>query len=70
LFDLASDPTERNDLSASRPEVVAALRARLEAHDRTQKAPMWPALVEAPVGVDRTSEQPIQAGDTYVTWSN
>jgi arylsulfatase A-like enzyme len=70
LFDLASDPTERRDLSASRPEVVAALRARLDAHDRTQKAPMWPALVEAPVGVDRTGEQPIQPGDTYVTWSN
>lgn len=70
LFDLASDPTERNDLAASRPEVVASLRAQLEAHDRTQRAPMWPALVEAPVGVDRTGEQPIQTGDTYVTWSN
>jgi hypothetical protein len=31
---------------------------------------MWPALVEAPVGVDRTGEERIHPRDTYVTWSN
>ncbi len=31
LFDLAKDPGERHDLSASRPEMVAELRARLGA---------------------------------------
>lgn len=31
LFDLVDDPGERNDLAASKPEVVAEMRARLEA---------------------------------------
>ena len=70
LYDLASDPTEQTNLAASRPEIVARLRAELQAHDAGQMAPMWPALVEAPVGVDRTGEEPIRHGDTYVTWSN
>ena len=70
LFDLASDPTERHDLSARRPDIVAALTAELEAHNAHQGRTMWPALVEAPVGVDRTGEERIQPGDTYVTWSN
>jgi arylsulfatase A-like enzyme len=70
LFDLATDPTEQRDLSARRPDVVAALKAELEAHNARQGRTMWPALVEAPVGVDRTGEERIQPGDTYVTWSN
>jgi len=70
LYDLANDPTEQTNLAASRPEIVARLKAELQAHDATQMAPMWPALVEAPVGVDRTGEEPIRQGDTYVTWSN
>ena len=32
LYDLASDPEERRDLAAARPEVAAALRQRLEAY--------------------------------------
>jgi hypothetical protein len=31
LFDLAADPGERNDLSASRPDVADPLRAALDA---------------------------------------
>lgn len=31
LFDLVDDPGERNDLAASKPEIVAEMRARLEA---------------------------------------
>ena len=70
LYDLAADPTERNDLSAKRPDVVVALKAQLAAHDREQIAPAWPALIEAPIGVDKTGAEPIRRSDTYVTWSN
>jgi arylsulfatase A-like enzyme len=70
LYDLAADPRERNDLSAARPDIVSELTARLDAHDLEQLPPAWPALIEAPVGVDRTGGQPIGRGDTYVTWSN
>lgn len=40
LYDLEADPGEAGDLAASRPEVVAALRERLEAWRREIKAPM------------------------------
>lgn len=40
LYDLEADPGEAADLAASRPEVVAALRERLEAWRREIKAPM------------------------------
>ncbi len=70
LYDLATDPTERTDLSTRRPDIVAALRARMDAHDREQSAPRWPALIEAPIGVDKTGAEPIRRSDTYVSWSN
>ena len=70
LYDLAADPTERTDLSTRRPDIVAALRARMDAHDSEQSAPRWPALIEAPIGVDKTGAEPIRRSDTYVTWSN
>jgi hypothetical protein len=53
-----------------RPDIVAALRAQLAAHDREQAPPAWPALIEAPIGVDKTGAEPIRSNDTYVTWSN
>ena len=70
LYDLSVDPTERHDLSTQRPDIVAALRAQLAAHDREQAPPAWPALIEAPIGVDKTGSEPIRRNDTYVTWSN
>ena len=70
LYDLSNDPTERTDLSGQRPDIVAALKARMDAHDLEQSAPRWPALIEAPIGVDKTGAEPIRRNDTYVTWSN
>lgn len=45
LFDLASDPGERRDLAASRPEMVAEMRARLTAalHNVTPAGSQAPA---------------------------
>lgn len=71
LYDLSSDPGERNDLSAARPEKVAELRALLERHAREAVvAPRWPALVEGPIPLDKTGETPLRRGDAYVYWAN
>ena len=70
LFDLASDPTERNDLSAKRPEEVKRLRATLAGHDRELAKPLWPALLEEPIRIDVPADAPWKPGQDYVYWPN
>ena len=70
LFDLATDPTERTDLSARRPDQVKHLRAKLVAHDRELPKSLWPALLEEPIRIDVPADAPWQAGQEYVYWSN
>ncbi|MBW0008215.1 MAG: sulfatase-like hydrolase/transferase [Sphingomonas sp.] len=70
LFDLASDPTERHDLSTSRPDVVQRLRAELAAHDRELAKPLWPALLEEPIRIDYPADAPWKPGQEYVYWPN
>lgn len=66
LFDLGTDPTEQHDLSQERPDVVDALLARLAAHNAQQVSPLWPALAEMPVLVDKTLADPQDPTDEYV----
>lgn len=70
LFDLNTDPTERNDLAARELERVAALRRALDAHDAEQAPSLWPSLVENPVNVDKTLAEPDAEDDEYVYWPN
>jgi arylsulfatase A-like enzyme len=70
LFDLARDPTERDDLSAARPDKLAELSALLAAHEVQMVEPLWPALVEGSVAVDHSLVEPMLEGDEYVYWAN
>ncbi|MFL6736169.1 MAG: sulfatase-like hydrolase/transferase [Sphingomonas sp.] len=70
LFDLANDPTERVDLSADRPDVVARLRGELDAHDSQMAMPLWPALLEEPIRIDVPADAPWKPGQEYVYWPN
>jgi len=70
LFDLATDPTERTDLSLSRADIVARLRAELDAHDRQMAKPLWPALLEEPIRIDVPADAPWKPGQEYVYWPN
>jgi uncharacterized sulfatase len=70
LFDLATDPTERTDLSTSRPDQLARLRQLLESHHAGMPAPAWRSFIEWPITLDKTLDQPEAADDEYTYWFN
>ena len=70
LFNLAADPTERNNLAGSEPAKVAELTALLDAYDKEAAKPLWPALVELPILIDHTINAPYPPDAEYVYWGN
>jgi len=70
LYDLATDPTEKNNLAASRPDKLAELKTKLAEIDAEQVKPIWPALLEAPIRIDRPLGVPSRPDDEYVYWAN
>ena len=70
LYNLASDPTEKNNLAAADPERVAALGAMIDAQNKGMAKPIWPGLVEGPVRIDVPLNAPWQDGQDYIYWSN
>jgi arylsulfatase A-like enzyme len=70
LFDLANDPTERNNLAGAEPARVAELTALLDAHDATQSPPLWPSLLEGAIHIDPPLNVPVGPDDEYVYWAN
>ncbi|MGL4563802.1 MAG: sulfatase, partial [Halioglobus sp.] len=70
LFNLAADPTERENLAAQLPDKVAALEALLAAHNAEQAEPMWPSVVQNPQLIDKPGGVPYAQGDEYIYWPN
>jgi arylsulfatase A-like enzyme len=52
LYDLKSDPGETRNLAAARPEVVAALRAKLAEWDRSNAPPQWTSMRQSVQRID------------------
>ncbi len=70
LYNLASDPQERDNLAALEPEKLAELRALLAAHRASARPPLYPYVAELPVAVDKTLAERFMPGDEYVYWPN
>ena len=70
LFDLSSDPTEQNDLSAAEPAKLAELRAALAAHNADQAPSAWGAQVSMAVNIDKDLSRADEPEDEYIYWSN
>ena len=70
LFDLANDPTERDNVAAVYPDRVAALKGLLAGHNAQQAPPMWPSVVNGPRRIDKHGGEPYVAGDEYIYWPN
>ena len=68
LFNLNVDPTEQNNVADENPEKVAELKALADAHNATQRAPLFPAVAEMPVTIDKTLEEPVTEDDEYIYW--
>ncbi len=70
LFDLANDPTEQVNLADSAPDMVAELKAVLDAHHADARPPLWPHTLEAPTFIDKTLADDYEQGDEFIIWPN
>ncbi len=70
LYNLESDPTEQNNLAGSHPDKVAELSALLAAHQASSRGPLYPAVSEMAVLVDKTRADKYVEGDEYVYTPN
>ena len=71
LFNLKSDPTEQTNVAPANPAVVAQLTAMLDAQDRRAARPIWPALIEGPIWIDKPADgTPMPKDAEYVMWAN
>ncbi|MBX3489511.1 sulfatase-like hydrolase/transferase [Parvibaculum sp.] len=69
LFNLNEDPTEQVNLAELHPERVAAMIEMLDAHDATQREPLFPAVGEMPVTIDKTLEEEATEDDEFIYWA-
>ena len=70
LYDLVIDPTEQNNLAASRPDKLAELQALLAAHQAASRGPLYESVVQMPVMVDKTLAERFEQGDEYIYTPN
>lgn len=68
LYNLTEDPTEQNNLANDHPEKVAELKALVEAHNATQRDPLFPAVAEMPILIDKTLKEEATEEDEYIYW--
>jgi arylsulfatase A-like enzyme len=70
LFDLGADPTERHDLSKTRPEKLKEMQAILAQLDGQMVKPAWPSLISGAFYIDHPGGQKVKPSDEYVYWDN
>ncbi len=70
LFNLAEDPTEQNNLAATEPEKLTELQSLLDQHAASARPPLYPAVTEMPVAIDKTRAERFEQGDEYIYWPN
>ncbi len=70
LHNLAEDPTEQNNLTASQPDKLEELEALLAAHQASSRGPLYESVTQMPVMVDKTLAEKFVEGDEYVYTPN
>jgi uncharacterized sulfatase len=70
LYDLKSDPTEKNNLASTQIEKLKELQALLKSHHQGMAEPLWPTFIEMPIMIDKTLDQHHTKEDEYTYWYN
>jgi len=70
LFDLATDPTEQNNLAGQRMDKRHELQALLDAHQAGSVGPLYSHKLASPIVIDKTPEGQVTAEDEYIVWPN
>ncbi len=70
LFDLAADPTEKQNLAANEPVRVESMKRMLAEWNAEQAPPIWQSQGEGPISIDKTLEEPEEPDDVHVYWPN
>ena len=70
LYNLAEDPTEQNNLAASRTDKVEELDALLAAHQASSRGPLYAPTTQMPLMIDKTMAEKFEDGDEYIYTPN
>ena len=70
LFDTSADPTEKNNLVDSYPDVVKQIEELLVEFNSEQKDPLFPSSYDVPIMIDKYDGKEYEEGDEYIYWSN
>jgi len=70
LFNLAEDPTEQENLASTEPEKLAELQALLDEHAAGARPPLYPAVTDMSIAIDKTLAERFKEGDEYIYWPN
>lgn len=70
LYNLGEDPTEQNNLVATRPDKLAELETLLAEHKANSRPPLWQASSQMAVPIDKTLAERFVEGDEYVFTPN
>lgn len=70
LYDLSSDPTEQINLADSRPQKLAELLDLLDQYQKNARPPLYPAVVQMPVMVDKSLTERYVQGDELIYTPN
>ncbi|NIB43690.1 sulfatase [Pseudomaricurvus alkylphenolicus] len=70
LFNLEEDPTEQHNVSNEYPEKVNELRQLLANHQANARKPLYEAVTQIPVMIDKTLMDKFDAGVEYVYTPN
>jgi uncharacterized sulfatase len=70
LYNLKSDPTEKNNLALTHAAKLAELKSLMTSHHRGMAEPLWPSFIEMPIFIDKTVDQVQNRDDEYTYWYN